>query len=163
MSPPPLYIYMAQRTLFLQTRDWQWGQMCWGMAAQSRISIKTVWDASTAKRSNNWARLCQQFTPAQHCATNTSIPALLSCQQKLPMGWFTQLPRHILQLAMNFSLNNLIKYWTCWFKLGCVGLNLRCVGVTPEIPSQIRLLSSSPLKKKHNQNRYFEEPLVWSW
>lgn len=91
MSPPPLYIYIAHRTLFLQTRDWQQGQMCWGMAAQSRISIKTVWDASTAKRSNNWARLCQQFTPAQHCATNTSIPALLSCQQKFPMGWFTQL------------------------------------------------------------------------
>lgn len=48
MSPPPPCTYMAHRTLFLQTRDWQWGQMGWGMAAQSRISIKPVSGASIA-------------------------------------------------------------------------------------------------------------------
>jgi len=60
----------------------------------------------------------------QHCAMDMSILVLLLYQKQLPMGYLTWLPRHVLQLPMNFSLNNFISYCTCGFKLGSATLTL---------------------------------------
>lgn len=155
------YPHVTQRTLFLRTGDWSWGQVPWVTSTQPKISIEIGCCASIAKKANTLYQLSKD--------TSTITPMSALCYWHIHTRLFSPTSRssprtNIPGFPGMFCNLQWIFHWIILSTIDLVGLNLaqlhsHCVGVTAEILSQTRLFSSPPLEKESNRNSYFERAI----